>query len=277
MISRTRVQSRNTTATMPPSCADAHCCDARPPASPPRGPRRHAPAAPSRRGPLHHESAGGGDHDALLRLAALELSALRGAPGRRDEPARSFPPACLHLLHALLPGNARCHDCRAPAGWADVSHGVALCLACAGRHRGLGVGTSVVKSLALDAWTAREVLCLLEGGNAQLARFFDRHGMGAEGDGAVAGLDRYRTRAASFYRQHLASHARHLAEREGLYEGREASRGNAKGHRAAAPMSPSSRTHKPKRRKSIEPPPSRLLPAVSETELAGPACAVAGA
>lgn len=149
--------------------------------------------------------------------------------GELREAERSFPPACLHLLHAL-PGNSRCHDCSASsATWASVSYGITLCLQCSGRHRGLGVNRSFVKSLTLDSWKRREILAMLEGGNVQLGTFFDRHGMGggANDDGksdGVGGLDRYKTKAASFYRQHLLGHARELADRGGLYEGREASR-----------------------------------------------------
>ena len=86
---------------------------------------------------------------------------------------------------------------------------------------------------------------MLEGGNEQLTRFFDRHEMGCErinisgsnnydcsigeagegkkNDKASWLLDRYKTKAASFYRQHLMGHAARLS-RGGLYGGREASR-----------------------------------------------------
>ncbi len=91
---------------------------------------------------------------------------------------------------------------------------------------------------------------MLEGGNEQLTRFFDRHEMGCESisisgrndydcpiGAAVEGnkndnvswlLDRYKTKAASFYRQHLMGHAARLS-REGLYGGREASREGGRG------------------------------------------------
>ncbi|KAF1794464.1 hypothetical protein PC129_g4267 [Phytophthora cactorum] len=68
----------------------------------------------------------------------------------------------------LLPGNDRCVDCKAVCPqWAGVSFGVLLCLACAGKHRSLGVQTSFVKSLVMDAWSANEVCALELGGNAK--------------------------------------------------------------------------------------------------------------
>ncbi|KAL3673831.1 hypothetical protein V7S43_001519 [Phytophthora oleae] len=68
----------------------------------------------------------------------------------------------------LLPGNDRCVDCKSICPqWAGVSFGVLLCLACAGKHRSLGVQTSFVKSLAMDAWSASEARALELGGNAK--------------------------------------------------------------------------------------------------------------
>ena len=189
-----------------------------------------------------------------------------------DGPEAPFPPACLRLVESLS-GNLRCFDCSdaASATWASVSHGITLCLSCSGRHRGLGVRTSYVKSLTLDHWKRIEVLCMLEGGNDQLRAFFDRHGLGNDdtssddraadavvelrpssantttktistantsysgngatdnnGMAAAAVPNRYTTKAASFYRQHLKGHAGRIA-RGGRYEGREASRRTSNG------------------------------------------------
>ena len=62
---------------------------------------------------------------------------------------------------------------------------------------------------------------MLEGGNQQLSQFFSRHKMG--NTDPITLIDRYKTKAASFYRQHLRNHAKEIAE-GGLYQGREASR-----------------------------------------------------
>ncbi|KAL3822185.1 hypothetical protein ACHAXA_008201 [Cyclostephanos tholiformis] len=200
--------------------------------------------------------------DRLLRHAAAELEGMRVAGNRRraspplslqrrtpasdssegeadddddddDDVERPFPPACLRLILSL-PGNASCHDCgdAKSTTWASVSHGITLCLQCCGRHRGMGVSTSYVKSLTLDHWKRREILCMLEGGNSQLTAFFERHGMGtsslAAGSCAGALSDRYATKAASFYRQRLVGYVGRIA-RGGPYQGREASRGRSGG------------------------------------------------
>ena len=53
-----------------------------------------------------------------------------------------------------LPGNKKCVDCQAPfPQWATVSYGTFMCLECSGRHRGLGVHLSFVRSVTMDAWT----------------------------------------------------------------------------------------------------------------------------
>jgi len=127
---------------------------------------------------------------------------------------------------------------------------------------------------------------MLEGGNEQLSVFFDRHEMGVgrtlllgNSNTSVGVLDRYKTKAASFYRQHLMSHAKQVAE-GGLYEGREASRKSKQRKKSKTASTSGSANNKgnksSKRKKSREGLPQKL-PTVTEKELVEPACGVVGA
>jgi hypothetical protein len=129
-----------------------------------------------------------------------------------------FPRNCRRLLYEI-PGNTHCIDCGNPnPEWASVTYGILLCVNCSGRHRSYGVNTSRVRSITMDAWSHNQVLALLEGGNHQMKRFFQRHQMHGE---TVHARDlQYRTKAAHFYRTHLDHHVTKVAE-AGLYHGRE--------------------------------------------------------
>jgi hypothetical protein len=95
-----------------------------------------------------------------------------------------------------------------------------MCIDCSGRHRSYGVAKSVVRSIHMDAWSHSQILAMLEGGNAQLETFFDRHKMGSS---SPTSSKRYHTKGAEFYRNHLGEHAKKVAH-SGEYKGREASR-----------------------------------------------------
>ena len=57
-----------------------------------------------------------------------------------------------------FPGNNHCCDCNSlDVEWASISHGTLICLECAGKHRSLGVQTSVVRSIKMDSWTPQQV------------------------------------------------------------------------------------------------------------------------
>ena len=152
--------------------------------------------------------------DSVMQVVSAEIDQLRLRGAAR------FPPLCRSVVRSL-PGNKSCMDCGAPnPEWASISHGCLICLQCSGRHRSYGVQTSVVRSVDMDHWTADQVLAMLEGGNAQLQSFFERHHMGRNSNVASK---RYHTKAGRFYREHLAKHVTAVSSKGG-YQGREASR-----------------------------------------------------
>jgi Putative GTPase activating protein for Arf len=92
-----------------------------------------------------------------------------------------------------------------------------ICMNCSGLHRSYGVQTSFVRSLRMDSWSHEQVLAMLEGGNGQLRDFFERHHLGKS---SPMVKQRYHTKAAQFYKIHLAKHVQSVAD-GGVYLGRE--------------------------------------------------------
>lgn len=108
-----------------------------------------------------------------------------------------------------IPGNEVCIDCNTPRPtWASLSLGCALCISCAGLHRGLGVQTSYVRSLALDDLSREDAATLRRsGGNASLIAFARDLDAVTTWE-AISSADRrlwYTTTAADVYRRRLAT------------------------------------------------------------------------
>ncbi|OQS00528.1 hypothetical protein THRCLA_05927 [Thraustotheca clavata] len=77
-----------------------------------------------------------------------------------------------------MPGNNKCVDCDAPyPQWATVSYGTFMCLECSGRHRGLGVHISFVRSVTMDSWTDKQIRMMQLGGNDHFRREFAQAGV----------------------------------------------------------------------------------------------------
>jgi len=137
-------------------------------------------------------------------LGDMEVSPLASNGAARD--AMDF-----FTQEAAL-GHRACFECESAEGdWASVSHGVYLCVECAGRHRGLGVHFSFVRSLSMDVWSNAQLQRMKLGGNkrfkAYLAGYPQLRGP-VDSHGAL--MERYASRAVSYYRRSLAAECRGL-------------------------------------------------------------------
>lgn len=98
------------------------------------------------------------------------------------------------------PDNRVCCDSGAgEATWASISHGIYLSISAAGVHRSLGVSSSFVQSTVMDSWKPEHLRMMELGGNRRFSEFMAEQGVPLD----MPIRDKYRTRAAKWYRENL--------------------------------------------------------------------------
>lgn len=100
------------------------------------------------------------------------------------------------------PENTMCCDCNTEgAPWVSISHGIYVSIGAAGLHRSLGVKVSFVQSTLMDSWKPKHLRMMELGGNRKFKEFLEEHGIPLD----MSIREKYRTRAAKWYRENLSA------------------------------------------------------------------------